>query len=460
MPQLIKSTSKTERSYIKKYLGRFSSKEMTLTAKLFDLYIKKDIVEDEKFRIKLGVTSPIFANYKFQLYKLILQALAEFTKNQSVQSQILSYLTQIEVLYNKSLFRDALLLIKKAKNLATQHQEFRLIPQIIQWQIIVMQYISAAEKEFTAEKDLLLDQSISYLDIQKNIIEYQQLKKDYQSIRSNFKDDQIQLINESAKLLDHPIMQSDDQPLSSLARLHYHQLKYLIYLKIDLEKAHKNAHKMLSTLENLGKDYIHNNLSQYVDAHFNILVSASEMKNQEGFIDALNKIGELESNYQKTLNEETAVHIFRSKHLLLAEHFYWFNATDLVINAIGEIKEGMLKYQGKIRTLIITQIYFGIGNAFFNKKEYDRAIGWYTKALDYPKDEMFETTFIKAHIMNLICYHETNYIHLTHIIENTKKSLSKYISNDSFENQTIKFINKDKNSIRLKSNDWPYLLWG
>lgn len=458
--KLIQSTTRTEKIYIKKYLTRFISKEATVTTKLFDLYQKNDNEQDEKFRIKLRLTPPLYANYKYQLYRLILRALSEISKNKSIQSQLLDSLTQIEVLYNKSLFRDALLLIKKTKNLAEKHQEYRLIPQIIQWQMIVMQYISSKETDFTDEKDKLLDQSINYLEIQKNIIAYQQLKKDFQAIRAKYKDNQEKLTSASKKLLDVKIMQNDDEPLSSLAKLHYHQLQYLINLKLDLHLAHEHSSKMIHVLEDeLGEEYITHNLSQYVDAHFNILVSASEMKNKDGFINAFSKINELEKKYEKTLNEETAIHIFRSKFLQLAEHFYWFDATEQFINSLPEIKKGIEKYENKIRTIILTRIYFGIGNAFVALGEFDRAIGWYSKTLNYPKESMFGTTYSMTSIMNLICYYETNYIHLSHIIENTKKALKGTISKDSFENKVITYISNNSSNKPSPSKEWPYILW-
>lgn len=459
LTKLIQLTSKSEKIYIKKYLNRFVSKEATATTKLFDLYAKNDIVNDEKFRIKLSVTPPIYANYKYQLYKLILQALTEISKNQSIQSQVLNLLAQIEVLYNKSLFRDALALITKAKTTANKHQEFRLLPQIIQWQMIVMQYIKSDEKDFTDEKNKLLEESINYLEIQKNITEYQQLKKDYQSIRSKHKDNQEKLITESKKLLQLPILKKTFTPLSSLAKLHYHQLHYLINLRLNLQLAHEHSLNMLSILQNeLGEEYIKHNLSQYVDAHFNILVSACEMRNKIDFSEALSKIESLEVDYEKTINKETAVHIFRSKYLLLSEHFYWFNAAESIIESVPIIKNGIEKYKNKIRPIIIAQIYFGIGNAFFQQKKFNRAIGWYSKVLDTPKDLMFGTTYTNTHIMNLICYYETDYIHISHIIENTKKALGD-IPKDSFEARTINHIQSSKSTGALPSKTWPYLLW-
>lgn len=456
---LIRSTDKPEKMYINKYLARFISKEATATKELFELYCKKKEVNDEIFRIKLNLTAPIYANYKFQLYNLILKALSEHSKSDSLQSRILDSLAQIEVLYNKSLFRDALVKIKKTKELAIKHQEFRLIPQIIQWQIMVMQYITSSEKSFTDEKDILLEESIKYLDVQKNIIEYQQLKKDYQTVRSKFKDDHKELANYSKKLLRKAILQNENLAKSSLAKLHFHQLNYLINLKIDLILAFSHAKKMLSVLENeLGETYISHNLSQYVDAHFNILVSACEMKNQSGFEMALEKIEDLEKKYEKELKKETLVYIFRSKYLLLAEHFHSFNATNLLISALPTIKEGVEKYENKIRTIIIAQIYFGIGNAFCAKKEYNKAILWYNKTLSYPKNEMFNSTFNQSTIMNLICHFETNYIHFKHILENAKKALKNESGIDK-EKEFISYFTNQKSKTKPQSDQWPYLLW-
>ena len=457
--KLIQLTTKSEKSYIKKYLNRFVSKEATFTTRLFDMYVKNKEINDEKFRIKLGVVPPIYANYKYQLYKLILQALTEISKNQSIQSQIINHLAQIEVLYDKSLFSDALILIVKAKTTAKKHQEYRLLPQIIQWQMVVMQFVKSDEKDFTNEKNKLLEESISYLEIQKNITEYQQIKKDYQSIRAKYKDDQKKLIIESKQLLNRPILRTDFTPLSSLAKLHYYQLHYLINLGINLQLANENATSMLHVLQyELGEEYIKHNLSQYVDAHVNLLVSACEMRNKEGFTKALSDIENLETDYSKTMNKETSVQIFRSKYLLLSEHFHWFNATDKVIDSVQLIKNGIEKYENKIRPIITAQIYFGIGNAFFKKGEFNRAIGCYSKALDTPKESMLGATFIKANIMNLICYHETNYIHITHIIENTKKSLTD-LPQDGYENKVLQHIQNPKKEKPNTSEEWPYLLW-
>lgn len=458
LSKLIESTNKVEKAYIKKYLNRFKSKSGTHTSNLFSLIVKSPEFEDEKHRIKLNITKPVFANYKFQLYQLTLQALSEMNSNHSLQSKLLNALGHIEVLYNKSLFNDALVFIEKTKNDAIKSQEFRLLPQIIQWQMVVMQHINSVEKEFTQKKDQLLEESIKYLEIQKNITQYQQLKKDYQSIRIEFREQPDKMLEASKKILKDPLLKSEKGPLSSLAKLHFHQLSYLLQLGHNLNKALTHAQSMVKVLEDeLGQEYIEQNIGQYVDAHFNILNSASEMKDKGKFLEVLHKMDELEEKYKPVLNEAISVHIFRSKYLLLAEHFHWLDAGDLIINAIPKIKEGINRYEHKIRDLIITHIYFGIGNSFFQIGNFNKAISWYSRVLHFKKESMFPTTFVQTNLMNLIAYHETKYIHIDHILKNAQKALQKSKLTNT-ESQIIHFLGH-ANQIKPDSADWPYSLW-
>ena len=122
--ELIHSLSKSEKRYFKLRSGQFNTDPDYV--ELFDMIARQKEFNDEKLlkQLKLKKKEKNLAFKKQHLYSLILDALEGFHKSNRTELQLLSLLSQIEITYNKGLYRHTEKLIDKGLALSRKHFRF------------------------------------------------------------------------------------------------------------------------------------------------------------------------------------------------------------------------------------------------------------------------------------------------------------------------------------------------
>jgi hypothetical protein len=131
---LIKSLTKSEKRFFKlsssmqngekNYIKIFDYIDSQET---YDEYLMKDHFKGETFVKHLP-------SEKNHLYKLILKSLRAFYSEQTVSSQLKEELKNIEILYNKALYKECAKFLKRAKRLAWEYEKFYYLIELIAWE--------------------------------------------------------------------------------------------------------------------------------------------------------------------------------------------------------------------------------------------------------------------------------------------------------------------------------------
>ncbi|MCK6650719.1 MAG: hypothetical protein L6Q66_13770, partial [Bacteroidia bacterium] len=120
--KLIKSLSKSEKGYFKKFANFHVRNEQNNYTKIFDAidlqeeYNEKKLLH--KFRNEKFVRQ--FAVAKNYLYEMVLESLEAYHKNST--TEIRSMLNRIEILVDKGLHSQAKKLLRKAKDMAIEYE--------------------------------------------------------------------------------------------------------------------------------------------------------------------------------------------------------------------------------------------------------------------------------------------------------------------------------------------------
>ena len=140
---LVKSMTKSEKRQFKLYVGRLGVNEDSKFLNLFNI-LDKAATYDEAAILKTGIVKKQqLANVKAHLYKQILISLRLNPSHQNLRSQLREQMDFASILYHKGLYKQALKILDKAKEVAIQNEEKNLAYEMVEFEkLIESQYIT------------------------------------------------------------------------------------------------------------------------------------------------------------------------------------------------------------------------------------------------------------------------------------------------------------------------------
>ncbi|MEL6986570.1 MAG: hypothetical protein AAGK97_01980 [Bacteroidota bacterium] len=135
---LVKSMTKAEKRHFKMFVNRSQATQGKLFVKLFDVLDKAKHYDPEQIFEKIpDLKKRQLSNLKANLYNQILVTLRLVHRNQNSDIELREKLDYARILYNKSLYRQALETLSKAKTKALDNKYFTLAAEIIEFEKFV-----------------------------------------------------------------------------------------------------------------------------------------------------------------------------------------------------------------------------------------------------------------------------------------------------------------------------------
>lgn len=135
---LIKSLGKNEKKYFKNFASMHRSGEKNISVRLFDAINRQKKYDECKIICEFPyIFSPSrLPNEKNYLYQLILKSLRNYHagSNPSINMQLNNILINIEILFEKTLYKQCIKLLKKAKKLAFENDKDLFHLEIYEWE--------------------------------------------------------------------------------------------------------------------------------------------------------------------------------------------------------------------------------------------------------------------------------------------------------------------------------------
>ena len=136
---LIKSLSKSEKRYFKLSSALQSGDKNYL--KLFEAIESQDEYNESALKNKFKKETFIqhLPSEKNHLYHLILKSLRGFYADKSAAAMLQEQLRNIELLFNKALYKECSKLIRKAKKMAYDYEKYYFLLDLIDWEKILVE---------------------------------------------------------------------------------------------------------------------------------------------------------------------------------------------------------------------------------------------------------------------------------------------------------------------------------
>ena len=291
--ELVHSLTKAEKRYFKLYTSlQQGSKEYT---RLFTLIEKATDIDEVKKKYAAQKKSALFdANCKY-LYKVIMDALLQFTIEADKTSRLINATLKARILFQKSMYNEGFSLLEKIKTEAAKNEEFvieLLAVQLELYYLGIVGFHTITEKQLV-QKQMKIDELLKY---QKNIHQQTSL---YELLRHRLlykgtvrtkeqKDDLNDLVVSELNYNSNPLANTFESD-----RIHLLFQSYYFITINDAKSALKTLHELNGLMENHKHLWIERPID-YLGTVEGVLESLLYTKEHTEFEPFINKLQGLE----------------------------------------------------------------------------------------------------------------------------------------------------------------------
>lgn len=446
--QLIKSMSKSEKGYFKKYASKHTIGEKNVYVKLFDAIDDQETYDEDKLRGKFKgekFADSIYSTKNY-LFNLILKSLSAYHSEKFAVSKLHMMMIELNVLFEKGLHKQFKTLLNKAIAMADENDKPFYLALLYNKAMTSLATDYYTDDEFNFEK--LKTKTLTNLENVRVTEEYHIIynemflfTKETGTVR-NEKD--LERLN---KIVSSPLLKDESHAVSFDAKFKYNNIMGHYYRLINDVDNWLKYRKDLVILMESGKNYIKENPRSYVLALNNYLhacVVTGRTKEFEAYLKKLKQFAKQFENKKEFLDIQTRVFMLMSD--LELNYAIKSLKPESLKNIINEIEQGFKKFGEKIVENRKISLYNRIAYACFIIKDYDRSIFYINRILNATNPKIDPEQHSFARIRNLIAHFEAgNYDLLEYSVKSAKRFLQKTNRIFKFEKIIFDFILKAMN---------------
>lgn len=447
--KLIKSLSKSEKRFFKLSSSLQSGDKNYL--KIFD-FIEAQTKYDEE-ALKDVFKKETFINHlpseKNHLYKLILKSLRSYYSEQSVSSILKQEIKNVEILYNKALYRECEKFVSRAKEVARDHEKFYYWFELLSWEKKLLE--EAYESgEFSRDLDELVKEEEIVIAKLRNLAEYQVI---YSKINLVFRsggftrnDTEREVVDTIA---DYHLIKGKNTAISTRASSMCYYIKGLCAAtNRNYEDSYQFFNRTREILDNNPKIKVDSG-QRYVMTLLHLLRCYIDGKNFDKAKQLIIDLRALEGT--KGFNStDITVRIFTGTsnlELALLHEMGEYEQSVGIIPSIERLQEEFGDKISKEQEILLTYnkavSYFGVG-------DYKKALQYVNLVLNDNEQNLRQDIYSFARLFNLVVHYELeNFDFLEYVIKSTNRYFSKQERNFEVESLCIRYIRKLAKAMSL-----------
>ncbi|MGZ3882953.1 MAG: hypothetical protein ACXVP0_04100 [Bacteroidia bacterium] len=413
--------------------------------RLFSFIASLDEYDEEAVKEKFKNETFIrhLPSEKNQLLHHILRSLRHFRIEHSVASQIYEQIKDIQLLFNKSLYKQSRKVLNHAKEQAYKYELFYYVLEIIDLEKVLIDM----EAHFGEITNITIDKLIQEeIDIFKKI----ELHTHYEKLLSQLNKLSTRLlfvrtkadVNAIEKILEDKLLNDPGIINSQKAMITAMHVKGLGYRLLNRNDEMFDAFQSVVYLMENNPSIISEMPKSYVLAHgYIIRYYAIKRLYTDGFktIDKLKSLW-LNPEFKST---DLQIAIFSSSYINEMLLYAYIGQHDKAKNVIPVVIKGLEKYETKINEeellriyQVITMVYFGIG-------EYSKALHWINKIINSNYAELRQDIIRISKLINLIIHFELgNEDLLPYIYKSTQRFVASLDNRYRFETLFLDYFKK------------------
>lgn len=364
---LVKSMGKGEKRHFKVHSSRHVIGAKNNYVKLFDAissqksYDKGDLRKQKPFFH--------FRAIKSRLYSAVLDSLENFHTSERIK--VRRMLSQVEILFDKSLFKNCRRLIDKAKLIAGKNEMFENLLELVQWEyrIALRTYdLNRMEKCLKEEK--------KYLELYGNYKLYfdlaNRIAMQYQKTGPERSKREMQ---EVMDLSNNPHLKNPTGARSFRASIYFYEaLCFYALTKGNFSKIYLYSKKMID-LFNAHPHMISFYPSAYLGKMNKLLVAITGLKKYEEMAVYVQQLKEVKSRL-KSLSDRTIAFFYQYQ---LLNYYIWTGRFAEADPELKRIERELPEYESKLNQQQKMVLYVVIAETHFGRENYRRSLQWLNK---------------------------------------------------------------------------------
>ncbi len=449
--RLIKSLSKSEKGYFKKFAARNSPGGKSNYLTLFDAVESMESYDEDALKKKLK-DHPFAAQipvYKVYLFNLILKSLQIYGSYDNTDTKLSDMTETARILEKKQMPKEALKILKKAKEIAYKYDNPKALLDILflERNIIMVSH----DKHILEKRKAIYEEHRKFIKSLSSRFHYTWLS-DQMVIYLEQKGDVHERIREEKmeKIIADPLMKSPELAEGFSSKVFYYHTHLFYHIaKQNLSKMHEITKEHIH-LQEQHSHFINENPKNYISGLLNYLLSSHLCRKREDVKDALAKIAQARRLYRAKLSPDVETELFiKAKNIELIIYCDRGEAHKGMKTA-RSVEEDLRKYRKFLNPSITAALLYNASCTCFLSGDYEGALQFVNKLLN-DQEEIRSDIFNFAKVYNLLVHFELgHYDHLEYITENTRRYLKQHKALFKVEGLLINAIRQILNSADKK----------
>ncbi|MBZ0203783.1 MAG: hypothetical protein K8I03_12265 [Ignavibacteria bacterium] len=433
---LIKSMDKNEKRYF-----RLSSEVLSGSKNYIELF---DAIECQKTYDENAIKSKYkarkfvkqFAYTKNYLYGLIINSMASYRKNSSIDYRLHTMIMQCKILFSKALFGQYFRSIEAAKKLALKYERFGYYLQVLDMEKIIIR----KQEIQTLKSAQIYEEAISALEKFRNIFDYSKvssrLMNIYRTSGSRRSEKQEEFLD---SILSEPIMKNVDEAKSERGKEVYYRLMGMISdIKTDYKKAVSETEKRLQIVNSTPEPFEDFIINYAGDALYSLFEASMKLNRHSEAEEYLRQIEE-NASFDKGSHADFRITSLFARFSILMKKGDYHKAGRL----ISELESTLKRYENKLLLDTEISILFGIVKCRLLEKKYSAALKAANNLVLHPLLYVRADYESYLRVIILIIHFEMkNYSLLKYLIISSYRFLYKREKLYKLESYILEFIRK------------------
>ncbi|ALW85415.1 hypothetical protein AUC43_10105 [Hymenobacter sedentarius] len=404
--QLVKSLTRSEKRHFRLFANRQGSTEGLKFLQLFDALDAAAQYDDERVLTQVPAIKKVqLANLKANLYRQLLASLRMYHAGQNLDIQLREQLDYARVLYNRGLYQQSLRMLERVKVAAQQVGMSHIALQALDFEkLIEAQYITRSlqgRAEELSHEALTLVGHVSQQHVLSNLalrmygfylqIGHARNKADFERLTAFFQN-----------ALAHVDMRNTD----FFERLYYYQAHVWYYtITQNFVACYRYAQKWVDLFED-NPTIREQQTTLYLKGLHNLLITTYNLLHYSKFKQVLARLEAFADNPDRRSNPNIEMLLFL---------YIYTNRINLSFME-GRFREGLAivppllaklgEFQQQLDPHRLMVFYYKIASLYFGSGEYNKAIEYLTKIIQFKDSALREDIQCFARILNLIAHYE------------------------------------------------------
>lgn len=440
---LVKSLKKSEKRYFKMMLGEEGHQSSLKYARLFDIIEGQDQFDDDEIlALEPSIIPRQLSNLKAHLYKKILQAIRQYNQSTVTDIQIREMIDHAQILFNRSLYKQCVSLLKKAKKKAQKVDNLELQLEILKWEKNVLTHTVGPDNQ--ARVNRIIEEVRDTNDRINNVNKFTNLSVKLNSIYLKIgfirsKDDYNKIVNLFNASL--PDINEDDLSLNEKISLYTLYVNYYFFLQ-DFENGYLYAKKWVRLFD-ANTELRTSRVENYLNAINNLMIGQYKLFKYHKFVNTQRRLREIRHYPKNIANENIRLKLLKYTYVHEFNRIFMLGAFDQGVSLMDKIKSGLEEFIQHLDNHSRLILYYKVACLYFGNDNYQEANHWLNRIINSEAIDLREDVHSFARILSLIGHYELGNVDIIdYYIRSTYRFLLKKDDLKTFHKHILRFLRK------------------